>query len=54
VAFRAPKQEPETKRARMREPMGPKTWEPKATATVLVESMMERGRTKKYEMLARR
>jgi hypothetical protein len=53
VALRAPKQEPETKSARMREPTGPKTCDPKATATVLEDSMTEVGRTRKYDMLAR-
>ena len=53
VAFRAPKQDAETMRARIREPTGPKTLLPNMTATVLEELMAERGRTKKYATLAR-
>lgn len=47
MAFRAPKQEKETMRARRREPIGPKTLEPNCTATVLVLLMVRRGSTKK-------
>ena len=47
VAFRAPKQLALTVRARTREPMGPKTFEPNWTATVLLPSIVARGRTKK-------
>lgn len=47
VAFNAPKHEPETKRASIRAPTGPKTCDPKATATVLEDSMTEPGSTRK-------
>jgi len=47
VALSAPKHDPETNRASMREPTGPKTCDPKATATVLDDSMTEVGRTRK-------
>lgn len=47
VALSAPKHEPETNKARMKAPMGPNTWDPKATATVLDDSMTELGRTRK-------
>lgn len=47
VAFRAPKQLRLTMRARIREPIGPKTLLPNWTATVLEELMVSRGRTKK-------
>lgn len=53
VAFSAPKHEPETNKASIRAPMGPKTCDPKATATVLEDSMTEVGSTRKYAMLAR-
>lgn len=46
MAFRAPKQERETMTARKKEPRGPKTTEPKCTAMVFVEAMVEGGRTK--------
>lgn len=46
VAFRAPIHEPETMRARTREPTGPKTTDPKCTAMVLEEDITEVGRTK--------
>ena len=47
VALSAPKHDPETNSASMREPTGPKTCDPKATATVLDDSMTEVGRTRK-------
>lgn len=54
MALRAPKQDAETIRARTRDPMGPKTLEPNCTATVLEDSIVLSGRTKKYAMLAKR
>lgn len=47
MAFRAPKHEPDTKMARMREPIGPKTFAPNAMATVLLDLITERGSTRK-------
>lgn len=47
MALRAPKQLPETKRARTKAPTGPNTWLPKATATVLEDSITWVGRTRK-------
>lgn len=47
VAFNAPKQLMLTIIANIKEPIGPKTLDPKMTATVLVESMAETGNTKK-------
>jgi hypothetical protein len=47
VALSAPKHDPDTNSASISEPMGPKTWDPKATATVLEDSMTEVGRTRK-------
>lgn len=47
VAFSAPKHDPETNNASMSEPMGPNTCDPKATATVLDDSMTEVGSTRK-------
>ncbi len=53
VAFSAPKQDAETIKARIREPIGPKTLLPNMTATVLELLMTFKGRTKMYAMLAR-
>ena len=52
AAFSAPKQEALTINARMREPIGPKTLLPNATATVLEELRVDIGRTKKYATFA--
>ena len=46
AAFRAPKQDAATMRARERAPIGPKTTEPKWTAIVVEEEMEEAGSTK--------
>ena len=54
MAFRAPRQESETMIAREREPIGPNTMEPHLTAMVLDDAMTDAGRTKMYEMLAKR
>ena len=47
VAFRAPKQEPLTMRANIREPMGPRTRDPKATAMVVEVDVTLNGRVRK-------
>ena len=45
-AFIEPKQEPATARASTREPIGPKTVLPKATATVFELAIISAGSTK--------
>ena len=45
-AFRVPKQDAATIRARERAPMGPKTTEPKCTAMVVEDEIEEGGSTK--------
>ena len=47
VAFSAPKQLPETRMQKMRAPMGPRTWFPKATAMVSLMKETLKGRTRK-------
>jgi hypothetical protein len=54
AALRAPKQEPETARARMMAPGRPKTAWPNATATVFEELMTAEGSTRKYATFAAR
>lgn len=45
-AFKVPKQDAATIRAREKAPMGPKTTDPKCTAMVVEEEIEEAGRTK--------
>ena len=45
VAFKAPKHESATMRAKTRDPIGPKTADPNFTAMVFEELIMAAGRT---------
>jgi hypothetical protein len=47
VAFKLPKHDPATTSARTKEPTGPRTKRPNATATVLDELIVARGKTRK-------
>jgi hypothetical protein len=47
VAFTAPKQLPDTRMQKIRAPMGPRTWDPNATAMVSLVKETVKGRTRK-------